>query len=124
MEINSLGTLVAIRTLDLLAEDGTIVGTVSVKLGKPKKIAQSEDYYCPFQILGIGSEKIRYGIGVDAMQALILALTKIGSHLYTSSESKSRRLRWMGDQSGNLGVLLFTESALELVLEPTHKLLL
>jgi hypothetical protein len=118
-----LGMLIAERELDLASEDGKSASKVLVKIGKPRKIPGQSIYRCHFQIIGVGSEKVRYGEGSDDMQALILALTKIGSHLYTSKESVSKRLSCMGML--NLGFPAFiTEYPSDLVPEPAHKLLL
>jgi hypothetical protein len=57
-------------------------------------------------------------MGVDAMQALLLALAKLGSDVYTSEESRARRLRWSGNENGNLGLLVHRDTVGELVPEP------
>jgi hypothetical protein len=39
-------------------------------------------------------------MGVDAIQALWLAMIVIGASLYTTAEYKSGRLRWFDDDLG------------------------
>jgi len=76
---------------------------VIVKIGKPEKFPDSSDYYCPYQIIGLGNEKARYAAGVDAVQALQLALKMIGADLYTSKEARIGSLVWEGGCKGELG---------------------
>lgn len=121
MEISSLGEVMAVRTLDLLAPEGVAIGAVTIKIGKPVDLELGLSY-CPYQISGIGEENIRHAIGVDAVQALILALTKIGTDLYTSPEWKSGRLTWMRDASGNMGMPAIAGAFSEVVPEASMNL--
>jgi hypothetical protein len=114
MEINSLGELMAVRTLELFSPDGAEIGAVIIKIGKPVDIEVGTSY-CPYQISGIGEERLHYGLGGDGVQALIIALTKIGTDLYTSAEWQTGRLTWMGDTSGNLGMPVIAEAFSEVV---------
>lgn len=93
-------TVIATRVLDL--SDGR---KVTITIGKPEKFPDAEDYYCPYQIVGIGSEHVRHAGGIDAVQALELALKMIGADLYTSQEAQAGVLSWnAGSKKGDLGV--------------------
>ncbi|MDQ1925108.1 DUF6968 family protein [Massilia pseudoviolaceinigra] len=96
--------VIAERELSLKLDDGSIK-TVIVKIGKPQPVAGSDVFRCHFQFLGLHNDRIRYAEGADTMQALILALTKIGSQLYTLPEFRSMRLTSLGER--NLGFPLF-----------------
>jgi hypothetical protein len=99
MKLNDVGAVIATRELSLLAGK-----KVTVLIGKPEKFSGAEDYYCPYQILGLGSERVRYAGGIDAVQALELTLKMIGTDLYTSQEAQGNELSWNGGQkSGDLG---------------------
>ncbi|MEJ0009448.1 MAG: hypothetical protein WDN72_02320 [Alphaproteobacteria bacterium] len=76
-------------------------GKVTITIAKPQKFPDSKDYYCCYNIAGIGNEKIKYAGGVDAIQALELALKQIGTDLYTSPHARAGDLHWFG--SRNLG---------------------
>jgi hypothetical protein len=93
VKLNDVGPLVATRALDLRGET-----KVMVRLGRPERFSDSEDYYCPYEIRGIGAEHVRYAGGVDAVQALELALKAIGATLYTSSEWQTKELTWNGGE--------------------------
>jgi len=66
-----LGEVIASRRL-FVADEKARTLEVTVKLGKPKRFPGSADYYCPYQITGLGNERVRYAGGVDAVQALSL----------------------------------------------------
>lgn len=83
-----LGTVIAERALD--GPDAN----VRVRIGKPRRVAGSAEYYCPYVISGIGTEGVRCAIGEDTTQALLLALKMIGSDLYCSEEYQSGTLTW------------------------------
>ncbi len=96
MYLQSIEHVIAIRELEL-GQDKTI----TIKIGKPDIYPETTHYYCPYQILGIGKESIRYAYGEDSVQSLLLALSKIGIELYTSGEAKTGELKWLG--MANLG---------------------
>jgi hypothetical protein len=99
MHLTSIGTAIATRQFDL--RDG---GKVTVTIGKPERFPDSNDYYCPYQIVGSKRSHVRYAGGVDAVQALDLALKMIGADLYTSDEARNGALSWEGgSEKGDLG---------------------
>ncbi len=68
-----LGDVVAKRRLRVTGQPDLEVWVI---LGTPRPFpdAPHGDYYCPYQIKGIGDEKVRHAGGVDSLQALELAL--------------------------------------------------
>ena len=92
MKLTSVGTVIAQRELSVPTK-----ATVSVVIGKPEPYPDGNGYYCPYQILGLGEQKIRSAGGQDTVQALILALRAIGVVLYTSREAKEGLLTWNGN---------------------------
>jgi hypothetical protein len=65
------GTVIAERRLNTR---GVPRRSVGVSLGKPRKTKGSSDWECPFRISGAGIRRVEYGFGVDAFQALTMAL--------------------------------------------------
>jgi len=119
---NEISDVIAERKLSLVLEDGSS-RTIVVKIGKPLRVPGPDVYRCHFQFVGFDHDKIPYAEGDDSMQAIILALTKIASHLYTSVEFKSMRLTSMGER--NLGFQLFVDDHQStLVPDPTGFLLM
>jgi hypothetical protein len=61
MQLTSIGELFVSRILQL---HGT--AEVKVAIGKPQKLPDGKDYYCPYQIIGLGDGKVNWGGGQDA----------------------------------------------------------
>ena len=101
MKLDSVGDVFLTRKLYLTGDEEK---EIIIKLGKPKNFPDSPDYYCPYQIVGIGKEKVGYVGGIDEIQALLLSMERVGAILYTSEEYRNGRLRWEGDESGDLGI--------------------
>ncbi|WP_373691650.1 DUF6968 family protein [Hyalangium versicolor] len=89
------GAIIAERVL-------TVVGSkarVHVRIGKPKKDRSSGDYTCLFSIEGLGEPLVQQSWGIDAIQALQLAMQGIRKALLPHV----KRLRWGGSEAGGLG---------------------
>jgi hypothetical protein len=84
-----LGIVIATRELTLASAT-----TVTVRIGKPELFSDGLNWYCPYQVDGIGNGRVRRAGGIDAVQALELALKMIGAELYTSAAAKSGSLTW------------------------------
>ena len=64
---------------------------VVVSIGMPRKDPR-HDWACPFQIEGIADSKVQLSYGVDAMQALIIAIQGVRATLLHTG----RKLFWIG----------------------------
>jgi len=89
--------------LDVIAERRLQLsgGTAEVIVTVGRPISDGNDYRCDFKITGLGYDKVQHAMGVDSVQALLLALMGIGARLYTSDEAREGRLTWL--DSRNLG---------------------
>ncbi len=65
MQLTDVGVQIATR--DLQANGRTI----TVVIGRPEKFPEGEDYYCPYQITGIGNERVRYAGGLDLSDRVV-----------------------------------------------------
>ncbi len=92
-----LGTVIAIRELN---REGM---KVIVKIGKPQRMPDHSSYFCAYQILGIGHDRLRRAAGIDAVQALQLVLQKIGIDLYALNKANGGALNWEAGEHGDLG---------------------
>ncbi|HEX3664965.1 MAG TPA: hypothetical protein VHU23_07020 [Rhizomicrobium sp.] len=100
MDLENVGIVIASRELTLDDKQA-----IPILIGKPEILPGSDDWYCPHQAAGIGSGKVRYAIGVDPVQALVLSLSMLGAELYCSPEYEAGRLNWeCGKVRGNLGL--------------------
>jgi hypothetical protein len=85
-----LGQVIASRTFEL---EG---GTAELLIGMPAPFDDGCNFYCPFQLKGVGDERVRYAGGIDAVQALILALDIADVYIETRPETKDGRLTFLG----------------------------
>ncbi len=102
MQLDSVGDVIAIRELFLASDTSH---KIVVKMGKPQPLpdALGDDHYCPIQIVGLGSEKVKYAAGVDPFQSLELGLRMIGIELAVLNREHNGQLRWECDEQGELG---------------------
>ena len=68
------GAVIAERRLKPPGASGRFV---VVSLGTPRKTSDDRNWECPFRISGAGVRRVAYGYGIDAFQALTLALEGI-----------------------------------------------
>ena len=102
MDFDTLGEIIANRRLYLIDEEN-VRRTVSVLVGKPQPSAESSRYFCPFQIIGIGSQNTHLAEGTDSVHALQSAMILIGVNLNHLNNELGGRLKWNGDESDELG---------------------
>jgi hypothetical protein len=102
VKLENIGEVIATRALTMLSDQSS-PSEVLVLLGKPQKLPDHSDYYCPYQIKGAGDEKVRYVCGIDPFQALQLAFSTVGVELEVLNKELGGRLRWECDPAGGLG---------------------
>ncbi len=92
-----LGRVIAIRQFTLR---GSPRKAVVVKLGIPRKDMQKGgDWLCPIQVRGLGDPTVKHIHGIDAFQALIMALECVRAHL----EPRRGQLSWAAGEKGQTG---------------------
>jgi len=102
MELDSVGEVIATRELELMSA-GEAPQMVQVTMGKPHQLPEHTDYYCPYEVKGSGFRKVRYACGIDAFQALQLALQAISVELEVLNKELNGRLRWECGREGDFG---------------------
>lgn len=100
MRVDEIQDVIATRRLSLRDSSE---GEILVVLGRPQESTDSLGYYCQFQIKGIGSGQIKYSKGLDAIQAIQGAMFLIGVDLEFMNQGLGNKLRWEGDEEGDLG---------------------
>ena len=88
--------IIATRDLVLRDESGDV--EIPIRIHAPEKA--EVDWICRFEIGWPEGEGKRWAGGVDAVQALELALKMIGAEVYTSSHHQSGRLEWLESDRG------------------------
>ena len=84
-----------IRTLRLLESPGT---TIPVRIAMPTQLPV--DWSCRAEIDWPDARWSRDVVGIDAIQALQLALQMIGTELYCSDLHRQGRLVWLAPGAG------------------------
>lgn len=97
-----LGMVIAERSLSYVVP-GEEPRTVVVRLGAPQEYPGKEGWYCPWQILGVGTEDVKEAAGVDAFQALQLVMEMIGVTLYSQVELGGVEMSWLNSSTRDLG---------------------
>lgn len=92
--------VIAVREYELDGQDGA----VRVELDRPMAATGHPDFRCTFRISGLSRERASHAYGVDAVQAINLALIKIHAILSSSGEYQQGRLTWLGGEDGDLGL--------------------
>jgi hypothetical protein len=89
---SGLGRAIASR---LLSEKNAPDHKIIVTIGAPRRV-EADHWLCPYRIEGIVESDIQYTYGVDALQAVILA---IAGTRHTLKES-GRDFIWFGEDAG------------------------
>jgi hypothetical protein len=90
-----MGEVFATRELELQHSGGQKTA-VTVGIYQPREV--EGEWQCDYETRGLGKPRRRFAAGIDAMQALMLALRAVASDLATCDEGIAGRLRWL-DQS-------------------------
>ena len=109
MQLQDVGEVIAARALQV-GEAGCSEKIITVRIGRPRPFpAPPDDYFVPYQIVGIGSEGVHYAAGVDAVQALQLVMQVIGDHLAALNRARGGGISWdAGQTNGDLGFLVYS----------------
>jgi len=99
VKLESIGEVIAERNF-VLQRDGDVHEAIVVLLGKPQSIPNPRDFYSPYQIKRLNSDKIMGICGLDALEAL----QTIGVELEVIKRDSGGQLIWDGDDKGDLGV--------------------
>jgi hypothetical protein len=102
VKIEDVGEIIAERKFELL-HDAHERETIVVHLGKPARVPNHTDFYCPDEIARPNSKKIMAICGLDAFQALQLAMAAIGVELEIIKRDSEGPLIWVGNKKGDLG---------------------
>jgi hypothetical protein len=82
-----------IATRVLFLHDGNRESEIPIRIHAPERA--KVDWICRFEIEWPEGKAERWGAGVDAVQALLIALQMIGAEIYASRHHESGRLIWL-----------------------------
>jgi hypothetical protein len=75
---------------------------VTIEIGMPSSFPDDTGYRCPVRVVGLGDGVVREIGGIDALQALLLALQFLNTTLPAFAREAGGRMVWE-DDSGDLG---------------------
>jgi len=91
-----LGEIIASRQLLFTGKDGAEI-PVRVLVGRPEAFPDSPGHYCPIQVIGLGSGRVKFAGGEDAVQALQLALKRLSAEIRALEKAANGLLRWLSE---------------------------
>jgi hypothetical protein len=94
MKKRVFGPIVAVRELREVTSSRKII----IKIAKPRK-EKTGDWVCAYSLAGSGKHEIQYAYGIDAFQAIFMALEGIRGMLDDSTIC----LKWSGGEAGDTG---------------------
>ena len=93
----SMTSVIATREMTWKHKDGSETPVI-VSLGPPlprfSEVNEPADWYCTFQIVGLGDETVRAVFGADGIQAILLALMTAGKIVAASPPGRHGELDW------------------------------
>jgi hypothetical protein len=95
-------SVIATRSLKLLDASGG-QSPVTIEIGAPYPFPDDTGYRCPIRVVGLGEDTVREIGGIDAVQALLLALRFLETTLPAFAQEAGARLVWE-DDSEDLGL--------------------
>jgi len=99
VKLTHVGEVIATRRLRF---DDDPKREARVLIGKPIQFSDSTDYYCPYQIVGVGTQKVGRAGGFDGVQAIEEAIRILPVEL-TALLKENPTLRWEDAPLGNFG---------------------
>jgi hypothetical protein len=82
--------VIASRVYKLLDQPDT-----EISLSVERPLPEGSDFRCRYEIVWPERTQHGYGVGVDAVQALLLALQNAGADINHSTYAKAKKLIWL-----------------------------
>jgi hypothetical protein len=95
---------------------GRGVREVRVRLGRPRPWPKSlnSDWMCTYQVLGLGDDRVKRAIGVDGLQALLLAAHVLPAEVAARAKNEGGACRWTPDLWSDDGARMAAKYSLPL----------
>jgi hypothetical protein len=99
---HNLGEVILGRDFEIRSLDG-IINHVTLHVGKPQidtktnNSSETPIWYCPYQIVGIGAEKVEVCRSDDAIAALLTSLQLAHSALKYYGRVYHKKITWLGE---------------------------
>lgn len=90
------------RFYSVVSLSGETIDTIQVKIYKPISLTESE-WKCSYSIQNIGNDKQFSIIGIDSIQAIILAMHQIKTKLEVYNQEHQNQIVW-NSKSNDFGL--------------------
>ncbi|MCA9429461.1 MAG: hypothetical protein KC940_03025, partial [Candidatus Omnitrophica bacterium] len=110
MNPKEIGTIIAERQFTLSDNPDRII---TARMGMPKVFSDNGDYCCPIQVLGAGNDRVLEVGGVDAVQAIDLALKALGARLWSMQKESGGKIVWLDEGNWDLGLPMINMNQIE-----------
>ena len=97
MEDEKIRNPIAWRTLSMGGE------SVFVTIGQPELLQSDDEFACQYSIRWRGKNLCHRVIGIDAIQAIQLVMTRIGTELMALAKENNLQITWLADTPGEIG---------------------
>ena len=104
---HELKNIIVERQFELRDAEGRLQ-EIHLRIGKPFEISESSHslmWRCPFQITGLGLERVKEAPGIDSVDSLLMALKIAEAWLITSVRDHAEKLTWLGEKDLGLSTL-------------------
>ena len=79
-------------------------------IGCPSSSGAFDEFNCDYEVVGLSKRVSGTVTAIDAIQAIILAIARVGSEITDSTEAREKRLTWLGEDLGrNKGIFTFDD---------------
>ena len=105
--MDELKSIILERSFELLGANGKSE-KISLFIGKPYQISESDvslTWRCPYQIVGIGLEKIKEGPGIDSIDAMLMSLQIAEAYLKSYGQTEGKTITWLGEDDLGLSIM-------------------
>ena len=96
-DIKELGTVIASREMEFIFDDGR-KEKAYLKVGMPFEYNENPDWCCPYELSTESSRKLFGMIGIDALQALELAMKTLRVEIEYWERTKKGKFYFLNEE--------------------------
>jgi hypothetical protein len=86
---------------------------ITLQFGKPYAVSEPTSsllWRCPFQLIGIGSDRVHEGQGRDSLDAFLVSLRIAEAFLESYGKRFNTKITWFDEEDSGLSPIILTDS--------------